>query len=106
MENITIGHIVSVIGMLTVIVSFFVAIFRWYKSHIIDEFSSIKKRLKTLEKKEEEYEREVSNSKQERTILLRGELAALKGLKEMGCNDAVTTSINEIEKYIIEKSHD
>lgn len=106
MESITIGQIASAIGVLTVIVSFFIAIFKWYKKAIIDRFTAIDKRLTFVEEKREEYEREVEKSKEERMILLRGELAALKGLKEMGCNDAVTHSISEIEQYMMVKSHD
>lgn len=105
MENITIGQIVSIMGTLTAIAVFFVAIFKWYKTNITDRFTKIDERLTFVEEKREEYEKEVEKSKEERMILLRGELAALKGLKEMGCNDAVTHSISEIEKYMLEKSH-
>ena len=117
MENITIGQIVATIGVISVISGFIggiiVAISKWWKAKVTDKFTSINnrvdgmdKRLVFVEKKREEYEKEVEKSKEERMILLRGELAALKGLKEMGCNDAVTHSINEIEDYMMEKSHD
>lgn len=105
MDNITISQIVATIGTLTVIVGFFAAIFKWYKTNIIDKFNKLEERLTFVEKKREEYEREVEKSKEERMILLRGELAALKGLKEIGCNDAVTHSISEIENYMVVKSH-
>ena len=106
MEQLTIGQIASAIGIITVIVTFFVSIYKIYKKTIGDRFVKIEERLSFVEKKRVEYEKEVEKSKEERMILLRGELAALKGLKEMGCNDAVTHSISEIEEYMVLKSHD
>ena len=105
LESITIGEIASAIGIVTVIAGFCIAIFRWYKVNITDKINKLEQRLTFVEIKRVEYEKEVEKSKEERMILLRGELAALKGLKEMGCNDAVTKSISEIEKYVLEKSH-
>lgn len=106
MESITIGQIAGSITIIMIIVGFFVKVYKTYKYNIIDRFTNIEDRLEFVEKKREEYEREVEKSKEERMILLRGELAALKGLKEMGCNDAVTHSITEIEKYMMLKSHE
>ena len=106
MENITIGQIVAAIGVISVIGAFIGGLYKWYKKSFSDRFTKIERRLDFVEKKREEYEKEVQNSKEERTILLRGELAALKGLKEMGCNNAVTHSIQEIEEYMMLRSHD
>lgn len=106
MGSITLDQIAGAIGIVTVIAGFFFGIGKGYKKAIVDRFAKIEKRLKFVEDKREEYEKEVEKSKEERMILLRGELAALKGLKEMGCNDAVTHSINEIEDYMMLKSHD
>ena len=106
MENITIGQIVTAIGIISAIGVFVGGLYKWYKKAFSDRFTKIENRLTFVEKKREEYEREVQSSKEERTILLRGELAALKGLKEMGCNDAVTHSIHEIEEYMMLRTHD
>ena len=106
MESITIGQIVIAIGLISAIAGFIAKIYKTYKNNIIDRFSNIEKRLDFVEEKREEYEREVQFSNLERKILLKGELAALKGLKEMGCNDAVTKSIKEIEEYMMDKSHE
>lgn len=106
MENITMGQLAGAIGIVTVIISFVVSIVKWYKTNITDKLNKLDQRLTFVEIKREEYEREVEKSKEERLILLKGELSALKGLKEMGCNDAVTHSINEIEEYMMLKSHD
>ena len=45
-------------------------------------------------------------SKKERLILLKGQLACLKGLQEQGCNGSVTQAIGDIENYLIDKSHE
>lgn len=106
MENITIGQITGAIGVLTVIVGFFVAIFKWYKTSFTNKFESIEKRLEKLEETTEKQEFEIKESKEERLILLKGQLACLKGLKEQGCNGPVTKAINDIESYLINKSHE
>ena len=113
MDNITIGQIVSSMGIITVIGGFVIAIYKWYKTSFTDKFDSIDdkfdeidNRLTFVENKRIEYEMEVQNSKNERMILLRGLLAALKGLDGMGCDKVVSKSINEIENYMVEKSHD
>lgn len=112
MENITIGQIVSALGVITVFITFFAKINKWYKSGIADKFNKIdnrfeevEKRLEYTEGKRDEYEKEVKNSKYERKILMGGLLAALKGLNDMGCNEAVTCSIKEIEEYMMDKTH-
>lgn len=105
MNNITIGQITGAIGTLTVIVGFFVALFKWYKTNFTNKFASIEKRLEKLEETTEKQEFEIKESKEERLILLKGQLACLKGLKEQGCNGSVTTTIATIEDYLIDKSH-
>lgn len=117
MDNITIGQIAGAIGTIVVIVGFVVAIYKWYKSTFSDRFEAIdheidgvKQRLDFVEQKKTEYEKELQNSKFERMILLRGELAALKGLSKISninsATDSINESIEEIEKYMMEKSHD
>lgn len=106
MEGVTMEQLAGAIGTITIISSFCFAIVKWYKTNITDKLNRLDQRLTFVEIKREEYEIEVQKSKDERIILLRGELAALKGLKEMGCNDAVTKSIKEIEEYMMLKSHD
>jgi predicted histidine transporter YuiF (NhaC family) len=106
-ESITIGQIISAIGGLTVIVGFFVAIFKWYKKNITDKFSDLNNRLKTIEYLEKNYKKELQDSKEERFILLRGQLACLKGLRDdLNCNGPVSQGIKDLEEYLIRKSHE
>lgn len=107
MENITIGQIISAITGLTIIVGFFVAIFKWYKKNIADKFSDLNSRLKTIEYLEKNYKKELQDSKEERFILLRGQLACLKGLHDdLNCNGPVSQGIKDLEEYLIRKSHE
>lgn len=106
MENITIGQIVGAMGVLTIIVGFFAAIFKWYKSNFTDKFEDIESRLKELEEKTQNQGKEIQESKSERLILLKGQLACLEGLQQNGANGPVTQAINEIKTYLINKSHE
>lgn len=94
---IDLSNIAGWIGILATIGAPCLAICKWILSVI--------KRIEVLEAKEKEDKAEIDDSKEERMILLRGQLACLKGLKEQGCNGPVTQAINDIEKYLIDKSH-
>ena len=107
MENITLGQIGTAIGLLTVIVGFFAAIFKWYKSHITNKFDEIDKRINDLERVVKSLQGEMKESKEERLILLKGQLACLKGLhNDLNCNGPVTQGIADLEEYLIKKSHE
>lgn len=105
MENITIEQIVSAIGSITVIAVFLMAIYKWYKSHITDKFNAIDNEILVLKEAVKSQESEMEDSKEERLILLRGLLACLDGLKQGGANGIVTKTHEEINNYLIEKSH-
>ena len=59
--------------------------------------------IEPIKKDVEDLKEIAKQNKKESKILLRAQLACLKGLKEQGCNGPVTESIAEIEKYLIEK---
>lgn len=44
--------------------------------------------------------------KEEQCLLTYGTLACLKGLKELGCNGAVTEAIDKMEKHLNKAAHD
>jgi hypothetical protein len=48
---------------------------------------------------------DMESMNKELTLLVYGNLACLKGLKEQGCNGPVTEAINKIEKHLNEKAH-
>lgn len=53
----------------------------------------------------EKQDESIKDIKEEQTILTKGVLACLKGLKEQGCNGPVTHAIDEIEEHINKKAH-
>lgn len=55
--------------------------------------------------KNERQEESIKEIKEEQSILTKGVLACLKGLKEQGCNGPVTDAINHIEEYINKQAH-
>ena len=48
---------------------------------------------------------EIREIKEEQSILTKGVLACLKGLKEQGCDGPVTSAIIEIEDHINKQAH-
>ena len=55
---------------------------------------------------QDEQRKEQQSMKAELQLLTYGLLAALKGLKEQGCNGPVTEAINKIEKHLNSKAHE
>lgn len=98
MAEITLEQIASAITLITVIVGFVISILKWYKHKIEDKLTNFELRIAELEN-------DSKTNKEENTILLKGQLACLKGLKEQGCNGPVTQSINEIESYLLKQAH-
>lgn len=105
MEQITLGQVAGAITLIGIIVGFIVKMYLWWKKSIIDRFDKIEKRMNFFEGKEQTHDSEISEIKSELRILLKGQLACLKGLSEQGCNGPVTQSINEMEAYLLNQSH-
>lgn len=78
--------IASVITALGVIFGVFTSFHRWYL-------------------KNEKQDTSIKDIKEEQSILTKGVLACLKGLKEQGCNGPVTDAIHEIENHINKQAH-
>ena len=106
MENITLGQIVATIGTLSVLVGFFIGIYKFIKKVVLDKINKNTMDIIELRNDVEKLKQETKDSKEERLIMIKGLLACLKGLKEQGCNGPVTQAINNIEEYLMNKSHD
>ena len=82
METVTLGQFYTFLlfasGLITAIATPIIAMYRWYKKKIEDKFIAMSNRIDSLEKK----------------------------LKEQGCNGPVTQGINDIEEYLLHKSHE
>ena len=55
--------------------------------------------------KQEKQDRDIKSIKEEQTVLVRGVLACLMGLKEQGCSGPVTEAIEQIENHINKQAH-
>lgn len=55
--------------------------------------------------KNERQEDAIKAIKEEQSVLTRGVLACLKGLKEQGCNGPVTDAITDIETHLNKQAH-
>lgn len=55
--------------------------------------------------KNEKQEDAIKAIKEEQSVLTRGVLACLKGLKEQGCNGPVTEAISDIESHLNKQAH-
>lgn len=55
--------------------------------------------------KREKNDTDIKAIKEEQSILTKGVLACLKGLKEQGCNGPVTEAIEDIEEYVNRQAH-
>lgn len=78
--------IAEIFGALAVISSALFAVYKWVL-------------------KQNKQDKEIKSIKDEQTLITYGVLAALKGLKEQGCNGPVTEAINKIEKYLNVQAH-
>ena len=76
----------SVITALGVILGLFITIHKWVL-------------------KQNKQDVDISSIKEEQSILTKGVLACLKGLKEQGCNGPVTEAIETIEDHINKEAH-
>ena len=52
-----------------------------------------------------QHEEDVKAVKTEQTLITYGVLACLKGLREQGCDGAVTDAIDEFEKFLNQAAH-
>ncbi|MBQ7861601.1 MAG: branched-chain amino acid ABC transporter permease [Clostridia bacterium] len=78
--------IAEILGAATVVFGGMFAVYRWIL-------------------KQNKQDVEIKALKEEQTVICYGVLAALKGLKEQGCNGPVTQAINEMEKHLNKKAH-
>lgn len=89
------GIVITPQGLITAgaVIAALVAIFGYY--------NRVYKFIMQQKKQDED----IKAMKEELTILTYGVLACLKGLKEQGCNGAVTDAINNTEKFLNQKAH-
>lgn len=82
--------IVSIVAGITAIV----AVIRWLNS------------AHDQKTKYDNYDKDISDIKEEQCMLTYCMLAVLDGLKQQGCNGKVTEARDALDKYINKKAHD
>ena len=87
----------AVVAALTTIITLLVKLVRW-----VDKQKKQDNDIKALQDK---HDSDIKALQHEQTLAIYGILAALKGLKEQGCNGPVTQAIDKIEKYLNQKAH-
>lgn len=105
MNNITVGQIIAVIVGLTTIIGFIKLIKGIYDTNISTPIKNLRKDVDEIKSTTKRQDNDIQDSKEERLLLMRGVLACLNGLHEQGCNNTVTSTIQEYENYLQEKAH-
>lgn len=122
----TISKILQILTGLGVLIGAIYAFFRWliHQNGQDEEIEATEKHVDEVEEKCEKHIVEVEKEcvekidslktetdtrldsiQNEQTVICYGVLAALKGLKEQGCNGPVTDAINMIEKHLNIQAH-
>lgn len=105
-DGITLGQISIAIGIIGGISGFFIGIYKWYQKAIVSRFSIIESDIKEMKKTQLEQDKDIKDSKEEMLLIIKAQLACLEGLKQGGANGPVTKAIDEINQYLIKKTHD
>ena len=87
----------AVIGAVVAIVAYFAKIVRWVDKQ--------KQQSDEIEIMKNTHKEDMADMKKELTLIVYGNLAALKGLQEQGCNGPVTEAIHKIEKHLNKEAH-
>nr|DAJ57924.1 MAG TPA: Cell-membrane associated Mucin15 [Bacteriophage sp.] len=82
----TIINVGKVIGALGVIASLFVGIFKFIE-------------------RDKRQQAEIATIKKEQSMICYGQMACLRGLRELGCNGQVTEALNKMEKHLNQAAH-
>lgn len=88
----------AIIGAVTALTAFFVKIVHWVDHQ--------KQQDMIINALRDRHNSDILEIKKEQTLLTYGILACLKGLKEQGCDGAVTDAIHKIEKHLNQKAHE
>lgn len=81
--------IITAAAFLSAVVAIFGLIFAVYKWYL----------------RQNKQDDDIKALKAEQSVIVKGVLACLKGLKEQGCNGPVTNAIEEIQTHINEQAH-
>lgn len=98
----------ALIAAIVAIIAYFTKAHNWFikQDQQSEEIAKLKDELqKTSERLKENHDKDISEIKQEQTIIVYGMLACLKGMKEQGCDGPVSEAIDKLDKYLNQKAH-
>ena len=77
-----------------------------YVAKAVRWFDRQQKQDAQLQELESRHEDDMKAVRKELSIITRGQLACLKGLREQGCNGPVTEAIKMLEEYLNQTAHE
>ena len=110
--SIDVDVVVNWIKQLGIILGVIIAAYKLVDKHILKRFTLINQRLYEHEKRMNDLEiwsskqqEDINDGAERWRIIIDGMLACLYGLKEQGCNGAVTDAIKTINSYVSSRAY-
>ena len=99
----------KIVGAILTIFGVFMGVYKFFKTQIFDRLDRLEREEKEIEEHQEvieETQREHYNSNQEEfLIIIKALSACLDGLMQQGCNHTVPSCKQELDRFLLEKSH-
>ena len=99
----------KVVGAFLTISGVVFAIYKFVRTQILDPIDNSKREIEKLKKEiktiKENHNDHIESSQKEFSIIIQGLSACLDGLIQLGANSNVTTRKEEIDKFLLDKSH-
>lgn len=90
------GEIAAIVGV----------IYTYIRVKIIGRIEKVEKRVEELEEDAQNFNKDLEIDKEERIIIIKALSACLDGLSQLGANHSVTKSKEELDDFILKKSHE
>lgn len=81
-------------------------IYAYIKIKIIGRIEKVEKTVENLQEDAKNFNKELETDKEERIIIIKALSACLDGLSQLGANHSVTKSKEELDNFLLEKSHE
>ncbi|MBR6613158.1 MAG: hypothetical protein IKK84_00135 [Clostridia bacterium] len=97
-DIVELGKIITALGAIAGVVF---AVYKFFRM-ILDRIKKLESEEKKIETTQHDH---IEDSAEEFLIIIKGLSACLDGLTQMGCNHTVTTCKEEIDQFLLAKSH-
>lgn len=81
-------------------------VYTYIRVKIIGRIEKVEKAVEALQADAENVNKELEFDKEERLITIKALSACLDGLKQLGANHSVTTSKEELDNFLLRRSHE